>query len=174
LAPSNSRKARLLIAYFSYSGNTRRIAQALKERLQNFCDVEVVEIAPTRKRSYLHWLAYSFVPGSEVEIENSAMELSLYDVVLLGFPKWTFSCPPLNRFIRKLRSYNKPRFYLFMTCGGFDERRFLYSFMHKLAKSGYNIVESLAIRRKQIQRGTYSESVDSLVRRVREHDVTGH
>jgi hypothetical protein len=114
------------------------------------------------------------VPNSEVEIENPAMELSRYDVVLLGFPKWTFSCPPLNRFIRKLRSYTKPRFYLFMTCGGFDERRFLNSFMHKLARSGYNIVGSLAIRRKQIQGGTYSDSVDSFVKRVQEHYVTDH
>ena len=85
---------------------------------------------------YLHWLAYSFVPDSEVEIENPEVELSHYDVVLLGFPKWTFSCPPLNGFVRKLRSLNKPRFYLFMTCGGFDEQRFLDSFTRKLAQDG--------------------------------------
>jgi hypothetical protein len=170
MASSTGRKARLLVAYFSYSGNTRRIAQALTERLRNFCHVEIVEVVPTRKRSYLHWLAYSFVPDSEVEIENPEMELSCYDVVLLGFPKWTFSCPPLNRFIRKLRCHNKPRLYLFMTSGGFDEQRFLDSITHKLIKTGYNIVGSLAIRRKQIQGETYSKSVDSFVRRIREQD----
>jgi flavorubredoxin len=166
MVSSTSRKARLLIAYFSYSGNTRRIAEALMERLRNSCDVEIVEVAPTRKRSYLHWLAYSFVPDSEVEIENPEMELSRYDVVLLGFPKWTFSCPPLNRFIRKLRSRNKPRFHLFMTSGGFDEQRFLDNMTHKLTKMGCNILESLTVRRKQIQRETYVESVDSFARRV--------
>ena len=172
MASSNSRRARLLIAFFSYSGNTRRLAQALTERLRNFYDVEVVDIVPTRERSYFHWLVYSFVPGSEVEIENPVMELSHYDVVLLGFPKWTISCPPLNRFIRKLRSHNKPRFYLFMTCGGFDELRFLNSFTHKLTKNGYNIVGSLAIRRNQIQDGTFSKSVDSFVKRIQKHGVT--
>jgi hypothetical protein len=134
----------------------------------------MVEVAPTRKRSYLHWLAYSFVPGSEVEIENPEMELSRYDVVLLGFPKWTFSCPPLNRFIRKLRSHNKPRIYLFMVSGGFDEQRFLNSVRRKLAKSGYNIVGSLMIRRKQIQGETYSKSVDLFVKRIREQDFKDH
>jgi hypothetical protein len=168
MASSTSRKARLLVAYFSYSGNTRRIAQALTERLRNFCDVEIVEVAPTRKRSYLHWLAYSFVPGSEVEIENPEMELSRYDVVLLGFPKWTFSCPPLNRFVRKLRSRNKPRFYLFMTSGGFDEQRFLDNITRKLTKMGCNILESLSVRRRQIQRETYVESVDSFTKRVQQ------
>ena len=174
MASSNSRRSRLLVAFFSYSGNTRRLAQALTKRLRDFYDVEVVEIVPTRKRSYFHWLAYSFVPGSEVEIENPERELSRYDVVLVGFPKWTFSCPPLNRFIRKLRNHDKPRFYLFMTCGGFDEQRFLNDFTHKLTKKGYNIVGSLAIRRKQIQRRTYSGSVDSFVRRMRKHDVRDH
>jgi hypothetical protein len=168
MASSTSREARLLVAYFSYSGNTRRIAQALAERLRNSCDVETVEITPTRKRPYLHWLAYSFVPNSEVEIENPEMELSRYDVVLLGFPKWTFSCPPLNRFIRKLRSLNKPRFYLFMTSGGFDEQRFLNSMTRKLTKMGCNILESLMVRQRQIQRETYAESVDSFAKHVQE------
>jgi hypothetical protein len=102
------------------------------------------------------------------------MELSRYDVVLLGFPKWTFSCPPLNRFIRKLRSHNRPRFYLFMTSGGFDDQRFLHSITHKLTKSGYNIVGSLTIERKQIQGETYYKSVDSFVKRIQEQNVTDH
>jgi hypothetical protein len=167
MASSTGQKARLLVAYYSYTGNTKHIAQALAERLRNF-DVGIVEIVPTRRRCYLHWLAYSFVPDSEVEIENPEVELSQYDVVLLGFPKWTFSCPPLNRFIRKLRSLNKPRFYLLMTCGGFDEQRFLDSFTRKLARMGCNITGSLTIERKQIQRETYCRSVDSFVKRIQE------
>jgi hypothetical protein len=166
MVPSTKPEARLLIAYFSYTGDTRRIAQALSEKLQQSYDVEIAEIVPTRKRSYLHWLAYSFVPDSEVEIENLETELSRYDVVLLGFPKWTFSCPPLNRYIRKLRSLSKPRFYLFMTCGGFDEQRFLNNMTCKLTKMGCSIVESLTVKRKQIQSGTYAQSVDSFVRRL--------
>lgn len=166
MVASARREARLLVAYFSCTGNTKCIAQALSERLGNSYDVEIVEIVPTRKRSYLHWLAYSFVPDSEVDIENPETELSRYDVVLLGFPKWTFSCPPLNRYIRRLGSLGKPKFYLFMTCGGFDEQRFLNSMTRKLTKIDCNVVGSLMIRSKQIQNGTYAQSVDSFVRRL--------
>jgi hypothetical protein len=168
MASRTGQEARLLVAYYSYTGNTKRITQALAERLRNFFDVQIVEIVPTRRRWYLHWLAYSLVPDSEVEIENPEVELSQYDGVLLGFPKWTFSCPPINRFIRKLKNLNKPRFYLFMTCGGFDEQRFLDSFTRKLTRMGCNITGSLTIERKQIQRGTCSTSVDSLVKRIQE------
>jgi flavodoxin len=158
----------VLVAYFSYTGNTKRIAQALVDRLRDFCDVEVLEIIPTRRRPYLHWLAYSFVPNSEVDIESPEMELSRYYVVLLGFPKWTFSCPPINRFIHRLGNLNKPKFYLFMTCGGFDAQRFLDSFTRKLVSMGCNIMGSLTIKRKQMQGETYRESVDSFVKPLRQ------
>jgi len=169
MAPSTEHQARLLVAYFSYTGNTKRIAQALSVRLRTSCNVETVEIIPTRKRSYLHWLAYSFVPDSEVEIENHEMDLSPYDIVVLGFPKWTFSCPPLNSFVRKLRNVARPKFCLFMTSGGFDERRFLRAIAQKLTKMGCNVVECMMVRRKQIQSEMYSASVDSFAKRVEEH-----
>ena len=164
---SLKRQARLLVAYFSYTGDTRRVAEALLERLRRY-DFETVEIVPTRKRSNLHWLAYSFVPNSEVDIANAEMDLSKYDAILLGFPKWTFSCPPLNRFIHKMRNIDKPRFYLFMSCGGFDAQRFLDSLTHKLTKKGCNVVECLTVKRNQVQRDTYAESVDLFARQIRQ------
>ncbi len=165
--PSRNLPLNILIAYFSYTGSTKRIAEALSERLRAPYNVETVEISPTRKRSYLHWLAYSFIPNSEVDIENAEVDLSRYDAVLLGFPKWTLSCPPLNRFIRTLTNVRKPKFYLFMTCGGFDEHRYLDSLTHKLAKMGYNVTGTLTVRRESMQRETYAGHIDSLVERVR-------
>lgn len=169
IVPSTRRKARLLVAYFSYTGNTERVAKALSERLRGTYDVETVEIVPTRKRSYLQWLAHSLAPGSEVEIENTEVELSGYNAVLLGFPKWTFSCPPLNRFVRKLRSVSSLKFFLFMTSGGFDDQRFLRSMTRKLTKIGCDVVESLTVRRKQIRTEAYGGSVDLFAKRIDEH-----
>jgi len=159
----------VLVAYFSHTGNTRRVAEVLAERLQWSFEVETVEIVPTRKRTYLHWLAYSFLPDSEVDIENPETELSGYDAVLLGFPKWTFSCPPLNRFIRKLRAVAVPKFFLFMTSGGFDEMRFLRSLTRKLARNGCNVVDSFTVKRKQIYGEAYKALLESFARRVVEH-----
>jgi len=165
---SRKQQAKVLIAYFSYSGSTRLIAQAVSEGLQRSCNVEVVEIVPTRKRSYLHWLAYSIVPESQVKIQNRQMDLSTFDGILLGFPKWTFSCPPLNRFIHNLSGFEVPEFFLFMTYGGFDEKRYLRSLTEKLANRGFNIIESLAIRRRRILEGTHRPAVDAFAERVAE------
>jgi len=142
--------------------------ETLCAALRGALDVEIVEIMPKRKRSYLHWLAYSFVPGSEAEIRNQPMELSDYAGVVLGFPKWTFSCPPLNRFIRELAGVQVPSFFLLMTCGGFDERRFMRAFTHELRGIGCNVVNSLTIKRKWIREGTYIASVESFAKRIEE------
>jgi flavodoxin len=168
MASNTTGKARLLVAYFSYTGNTKRIAQALVERLQNFCDIEIVQIVPTSRRCYLHWLAYSFVPDSQVDIENPEIQLSHYDIVLLGFPKWTFSCPPINKFIHRLRGLNKPKFYLFMTSGGFDEQRYLDSFARKLVGMGCDVVGSLMVKRRQIQEETFGAYIESFVEHIQE------
>jgi hypothetical protein len=53
-----------------------------------------------------------------------------------------------------------------MTCGGFDEQRFLDSFTHKLARIGCDVAGSLTIERKQIHRETYPESVDSFAKYI--------
>lgn len=173
MASCTKPRPRILVAYFSYTGNTRIVGEALSENLQRSFDVNTVEIVPKRNRSYLHWLMYSFVPGSEVEIKNPEEELSGYDAVVLGFPKWTFSCPPLNRFIRKLKSTSGQTFFLFMTCGGFDEQRFLRSVTAKLVRSGCNVVGSLAVKRKQVQEGMYGTAVDSFARLVSERASRG-
>ena len=168
--PDQTRKprARLLVAYFSRTGNTKRVAQSLYERLRGVYEVELTEIAPRHARSYLHWLAYSFVPGSEVDVENRPTDLSSYDGVLLGFPKWTFSCPPLNRFIRNLSGLEVPKFFLFMTCGGFDEQRFIHSITRKLISMGCKVIESLTIKRKQVIQARFETYVEACARRVEE------
>ncbi len=162
------RRPRLLCAYFSYTGNTRRAVQFLCTALRATFEVDVVEIVPRHKRSYLHWLAYSFVPGSEVEIENQRMELSEYHGVVLGFPKWTFSCPPVNKFISKLASLQVPVLFLLMTCGGFDEKRFMRSLICRLQGIGCEVADSLTIKREWIHEGTHTILVEPFAKRIEE------
>jgi len=144
------------------------VMETLCTALRETFDVEIVEIVPKHKRSYLHWLAYSFVPASKVEIDNQPMDLSDYAGVVLGFPKWTFSCPPLNAFIRGLTGVQIPAFFLLMTCGGFDEKRFMRTFTRELQAIGCNVVDSLTIGRKWVREGTYKASVESFAKRIEE------
>jgi hypothetical protein len=68
----------------------------------------------------------------------------------------------INKFIHRLGDLNKPKFYLFMTSGGFDEQRYLDNFARKLVSMGCHIPGSLMVKRGQIQGETFGIYVESL------------
>ena len=142
---------------------------SLSATLQTAFDTDILEILPRRKRSYLSWLIYSFIPGSEVDINSRITELSEYQGIVLGFPKWTFSCPPLNRFISGLVGIRVPVIFLLMTCGGFDEERFIHSLTCRLRAIGCEVGGSLIIKRKCIHKSSYMTLTESFAKRIEKH-----
>ena len=98
-----------LVAYFSASGVTAKVAQALAEAI----GADIFEIAP--KVPYtkvdLNWMdekARSTIemndPSSRPEIEAKRDNMSEYDTIFVGFPIWWYVAPTIiNTF---LESYN--------------------------------------------------------------------
>ena len=109
----------------------------------------MARIRPTRERSYWNWLARSFVSGSSVAIEPLGIEPRGFDRICLGFPKWTFSCPPVNRFLELIPRPSSVDFGLFMSYGGFDEDRAFRAMTRKVARRG-QVVARLAVKRDRV------------------------
>jgi hypothetical protein len=139
-------RLRILIAYYSYALRVEALAELIRVRLSGSHDVMAARIRPVRERSYWNWLARSFAPGATVDIEPLTLNLRDFDRVCLGFPKWTFSCPPVNRFLRLIPAASHVDFGLFMSYGGFDEDRFLGAMSRKVAARG-RVVARLAVKR---------------------------
>lgn len=148
---------KILIAYFSWTGNTRTIAQEMASVLQPEHSVSVFEIIPLKERNYWEWLLLSFIPGSKVQIKNIDIDPSEYNHLILGTPKWTLSCPPINQFISTLNWKGKTS--IFMTYGGFDEDRYLRSLQKRLEKFGHKISGTLKIKRREIEKNKYKDKI---------------
>ncbi len=98
-----------LVAYFSASGVTAKVAQTLAEAI----DADIFEIAPKvpYTRADLNWMdknARSTIemndPTSRPEIEAKPGNMNEYDTVFVGFPIWWYVAPTIiNTF---LESYN--------------------------------------------------------------------
>ncbi len=98
-----------LVAYFSASGVTAKVAQTLAEAI----DADIFEIAPKvpYTRANLNWMdknARSTIemndPTSRPEIEAKPGNMNEYDTVFVGFPIWWYVAPTIiNTF---LESYN--------------------------------------------------------------------
>lgn len=98
-----------LIAYFSWSGNTRKLVKEINKRF----NYDVVEIE--RKVPYSSdYNQCAYVEAKEEVSENlhpEIKELSInpndYDEILLFFPIWWYTFPmPIGTFIESLKGYN--------------------------------------------------------------------
>ena len=149
----------VLISYVSWSGDVGRLARFIRRDLEPDFRIEWAPIRPVHSRGYAGWLARSFIPGWRERIRPVIIDLSRFDLVCLGFPKWTLSCPPLNEYLQLLeRPQGKP-FALFMSYGGFDEERYFRGIRRKIERAGAQVCCTTKVRRSALREGQHAASV---------------
>lgn len=112
-----------LIAYFSASGITKKVAQNLASAI----NADIYEIKPLvpYTDADLNWMdknARSTVEmkdwNSRPEIKEDDAHIENYDTIFVGFPIWWYIAPTIiNTFLEKYDFSNK-RIILFATSGG--------------------------------------------------------
>jgi len=156
---------RVLIAYYSWTGHTEEVAARIAKNFVGH-DVSIHRITPVKKRGYKTWLLLSFFPGSRVSILPLGVDLGDFDLLLLGCPKWTFSCPPFNEFVKTMGIVRGKKAAFFTTFGGFDVERYAESAVTRLARAGLDVRSRLMISRKKVQSGEYAQLVDEFCNRL--------
>lgn len=150
---------KILLVYFSHTGNVFHVAELLRARLEPHHEVTIAEIKPRKPHPYWFWLALSFIPGCRVPICEILRDVHDFDLIFLGIPKWTFSCPPVNQYLRKLRSFIGRPLAIWVCYGGFDQERFLRSIMAKLGRMGVLLVARRLIKRQAVCEGSCQSDV---------------
>lgn len=108
---------KVLVAYFSYSGNTRAVAQSLAELTHG----NLFEISPREDYSNVYTQSNSEIRRrSRPELDAAVEDMGSYDIVFAGYPVWWHATPaPVNSF---LESYDLTGKLVipFCTSGGSD------------------------------------------------------
>ena len=112
-----------LVAYFSASGTTRKIA----EMIAQVAEADLYEIMPKQpySKADLNWMdkkSRSSVEMSDKkfrpEISNTDVQVEKYDEIILGFPIWWYVAPTIiNTFLEKY-DFSGKKIVLFATSGG--------------------------------------------------------
>ncbi len=157
---------RILVSYFSWTGNTQVVANQLVKQLSPHHEVEVCRIEPQKQRGYIRWLLLSFFPSSKVKIQSAVEDASRYDLVVLGGPKWTVSCPPVNSYLSQLWGCEGKIGAIFITYGGFGEDRYLKGLVKKMKEKGIDVRVTLLARRNRIKSGEYLAEVNVFCSKV--------
>lgn len=112
-----------LVAYFSASGETRKIAEMIAEA----GGFDLYEITP--KQLYatadLNWMDKNARSTVEMhdksirpELGGKAVDVSAYDEILLGFPIWWYVAPTIVNTFLEAYNFAGKRIVLFATSGG--------------------------------------------------------
>jgi len=148
---------KILIAYYSWSGNTRRIAKIIHELV----DGDIIEIIPEKPYPKSYWetveqarkeIRTGYKPPIKTRVEN----IEDYDIVFLGSPNWWGTlAPPVVSFI-ELHNLSNKTIAPFFTHGGGGIQRML-SDLRKLCPNA-RILQPLVV---------YEDGGEDLVERVR-------
>lgn len=113
--------SKVLVSYFSASGNTKRVAEKIAAAVNG----DLFEIEPKEKYTDndLNWMDKQSRSSIEMnqnikpDILNKVSNLDDYDIVLLGFPIWWYKEPTIiDKFLDENDMTNK-NIFVFVTSG---------------------------------------------------------
>ena len=112
-----------LVAYFSASGITEKVAK----QIADLAKADICEIKPKvpYTEADLDWMNKSSRSSKEMnnlsyrpEIEDTPLDIAQYDTIYLGFPIWWYIAPTIvNTFLEK-HDFSGKKIVLFATSGG--------------------------------------------------------
>jgi len=153
---------KVLIVYFSRTGNTRRVSRDLQALLD--CDIEGLEESRGRGGP-LGWLrsGYEAIREKEPEIEEVEAKLGDYDLLIVGTPIWAGSlASPVRSFLKDYAD-SLPDMAAFTTMKG-DEYKPVIEDME--AVTGKNFVAKMGVMEEEIESGEYMAKLREFVRDI--------
>ena len=112
-----------LVAYFSASGITRKVAEMIAE----VADCDIYEITPkiAYTKEDLNWMDKKSRSSVEMndkkirpELADNDIDISGYEEIILGFPIWWYVAPTIINTFLEAHDFAGKKIVLFATSGG--------------------------------------------------------
>ncbi len=115
--------SKTLIAYFSASGTTARVAKELAGAIE--ADLYEIKPAVPYTKEDLNWMNKKSRSSVEMSDKSSrpaladqSADIAAYDTVLLGFPIWWYVAPTIINSFLESYDFSGKKIVLFATSGG--------------------------------------------------------
>lgn len=150
-----------LVVYYSLTGKTRLVAQAIAEAL-NATLVEITETKPRRLGPLVYLIGgFAAMTNRGSKINPVDVDLKQYETIFIGSPNWgSRPVPAINSFIYQT-NFEGRSVIPFFTMGGADPERILANITAKIEKSQGKVAGSLAI-------ASYGVSDEEIIARAKE------
>lgn len=154
--------------FYSYSGVTRGVA----EKIQKACGGELVDVK--EKKPYSKITAYSLgcyraMKGECDDIEQTSIDVTDSDVIVIGTPVWAFrAAPAVNAAVEALLGCEGKTAVLFATCGG-QAKETLPHLAEALSAKGVKVAGEFVFDKNSVQD---KEKTDVLIDAVKSAGVS--
>jgi flavodoxin len=148
------------VVYYSYSGNTRKVAQELAEYLKQTSEVKLIELAPKDEPHSFFGQCRRAFWHSKAKLEPVNMNLLSYDLVCFGTPVWAFGpAPAINAYLEECSGLCGKNVLLFTTYGtGTGNERCLKYMQKILAHKGVEDFKRFSIQQYKVDNPEFVRS----------------
>ena len=109
---------KIAIVFYSFSGNTRKACQFLKEKLSVKHQVELVELVLKEPETAFYSQCRAARGRETPDLANKDYDVSKYDFVVFASPVWAFTfTPALRTFLKLCSGLDNKKAAVFLTCG---------------------------------------------------------
>ena len=157
---------KVLIAFYTKTGNTEAISNAIKEALKANCEVDMLKIEMVKEYS-------GFMPHLNPRIFFNAIlnmkpriksteDMSPYDVIFVGTPNWFGrTAPPVNTFIDEMTNANGKRAIGFVS-SGLGRESYVDDLKKRLEEKGLKVLKTLSLTLREISESQLREIGETL------------
>jgi len=154
---------KVLVVYYSRSGNTKKVAQAISNAFK--CDIEEINDTANRK-GIIGWLfaGRDGMKKNLTKIKDVLKDLGSYDTVIIGGPIWSWSLSaPVRTFLMQYKDQLK-NVAFFCTEGGAGAENAFRS-MEEITEK--RPVAKLVVKELEVKTGRYPAKVSGFVDEIR-------
>ena len=93
--PMDTQNAKILIAYYSYSGNTKEVAEAIQKEIGgDLFEIKAEGTYPDEYRPMTEQAKKEIDAGFRPKLTTSVADMAQYDIVFIGSPNWWGTITP--------------------------------------------------------------------------------
>lgn len=145
------------IVYYSRTGNTKKAAEILKNKIENDeNNVELIEIEHQKKPGFFK-AGRAAMTQKELPIKNTDFDLEKYDAILVGSPTWAGKpAPYLKTFFKKAENYKDKKAGVFITGSASGEKNektsdFLKEYLSSVGLKTFNETLNLKMKKEEVK-----------------------
>jgi flavodoxin len=150
-----------LIVYYSFSGNTKKVAEVLAEHLRKKSEVDIIELkAPGESKSFFRQALRALVRTKAVT-KTVDIDTNKYGLICIGSPVWAFGpAPAMNTFLAQCERLEEKDAIVFTTYGSGAGNNHCIKYIKKiLGKKGVKNCSSFTVEGARASDKNHVESV---------------